>query len=297
MGIYDRDYYQREEGGFSLRAPQSVIGRLILLNLALWIADALLFSETHQLGYWLAAKPDTLFKPWLWWQFLSYGFMHSVQPEHIILNMLTLWIFGNEVEPALGRKEFLRLYLVLLAVGGIAWAASAQLSGVSRQTPLVGASAAVVGTVVLFVFQNPHRTILFFFVLPMPAWLLGVMLVGYDAYGAMVRDPGNHVANVAHLAGAAFAAIYFRRHWNLGSVFTVPAWLVNWRRPHLKIHVPKDEPDPDVPVDVLDDDLGRQVDEILEKIHRQGEASLTRKERRILEAASRQYQRRRENSK
>lgn len=297
MGIYDRDYYQRDEGGFSLRAPQSVVGRLILITFALWIVDALLFSETHQLGYWLSAKPDTLFKPWLWWEFLSYGFMHSVRPEHIILNMLTLWIFGGEVEPALGRREFLRLYLVLLAVGGIAWAASAQLSGVPLRTSLEGASAAVVGVVVLFIFQNPHRTILFMFVIPMPAWLLGVILVGGDVYGAMSRNPGDHVAYVAHLAGAAFAAVYFRLHWNLGNVFGVPAWLTNVRRPRLRIHVPREEANSDPAPDVADADLNRQVDEILEKIHREGEASLTRKERRILEAASRQYQRRRQNGK
>ena len=290
MGIYDRDYYQRDEGGFSFRAPQSVVGKLVLVTFAVWVADALLFSDSHQLGDLLAAKPDSLWKPWLWWQFITYGFMHSVRPEHIILNMLTLWIFGTEVEPALGRNEFLRLYLVLLAVGGVAWAAIAAISGEPARMALEGASAAVVGVVVLFILQNPHRTILFMFVIPMPAWLLGVLLVGGDVYGAMARNPADHVAYVAHLAGAGFAFLYYRLHWNFSRLVAAPQWVSSWRRPRLRIHVPVDEAE----TEVADADLSRQVDEILEKIHSQGESSLTRKERRILEAASRQYQRRRQ---
>jgi membrane associated rhomboid family serine protease len=296
MGIYDRDYYQRDQGGLTLRVPQSIVARLILVTVAVWVADALLsLNSSHQLGALLSAKPDALFKPWLWWQFITYGFMHSVVPEHIILNMLTLWIFGTVVEPALGRKEFLRLYLALIVVGGVAWAISARLSGAPPQTSLEGASAAVVGVVVLFIFQNPHRTILFMFVIPMPAWLLGVILVGYDMWGAMARNPGDNVAYVAHLGGAAFAAVYFRWHWRLDRLWSMPEWLTHLRRPRLRIHVPSDN---DVAETELGDaDLSGKVDELLEKIHLHGEASLTPHERRILEAASRQYQRRRQNSK
>jgi membrane associated rhomboid family serine protease len=292
MGIYDREYYQRDQGGFSLRAPQSVVGRLILVTVAVWIVDALL--DTRQVDLLLAAKPETLLKPWLWWQFITYGFLHSVRPEHIIFNMLAVWIFGTEVEPLVGRREFLRLYLVLIAVGGVAWALTAWLSGEPLETPLVGASAAVVGLVVMFVMQYPHRTILFMFVLPIPAWLLGVIMVGYDVFGAISRNPNDNVAYVAHLAGAAFAFAYFRLHWNLGRVFAVPTWLTSWRRPRLRIHTPVED---SAGSEATESDLSQQVDEILEKIHREGEASLTRKERRVLEAASRQYQRRRHNGK
>jgi len=294
MGIYDRDYYQRDEGGLTLRMPQSVVARLILVTVAVWIADALLFFDgSHQLGAVLSAKPDALFKPWLWWQFITYGFMHSVRPEHIILNMLTLWIFGTAVEPALGRKEFLRLYFVLIVVGGVAWAVSARLSGEPVQMSLEGASAAVVGIVVLFIFQNPHRTILFMFVIPMPAWLLGVVLVGYDMWGAMARNPGDHVAYVAHLGGAAFAALYFRLHWRLDRLPAMPEWLAHLRRPRLRIHTPSGDDATDA--ELGEAELSGKVDELLEKIHLHGEASLTSRERRILEAASREYQRRRQN--
>ena len=58
------------------------------------------------------------------------------------------------------------------------------------------------------------------------------------------------------------------------------------RRPKLRIHEPDDEPETD---------LREQVDQILEKIYREGEASLTAKERKTLEMASRQYQRKKKD--
>ena len=56
------------------------------------------------------------------------------------------------------------------------------------------------------------------------------------------------------------------------------------RRTKLRIHDPDQR---------LSSDTDQQVDEILKKINEQGQDSLTRRERRILEQASREYQKRR----
>jgi membrane associated rhomboid family serine protease len=297
MGLYDRQYYRESRGGFSLRAPQSVVGKLILVTVAAWIVDSVFFADGHQLEHLLSLKVGTLTKPWLWWQFVTYGFMHSVHPEHIILNMLMLWIFGSEVELVYGGKEFLRIYLATLVVASVAWAVGGRLTGSPAGVSLEGASAAVVGLTVLFVLNYPQRTILFMFVLPMPAWILGVFLVGYNVWGAVANNPSDPVAYSVHLAGAAFALLYFRFRWNLGRFLGDQAWLKALQgQPRLRIHrpdLPEDGADPGQP-DLNEPDLGQQVDEILEKIHLHGESSLTRKERRLLEEASRQYQRRRQ---
>ena len=97
-------------------------------------------------------------------------------------------------------------------------------------------------------------------------------------------DQAGNTAYGVHLSGIAFALLYFQYRWNL-------AWLGGGlfsrvrlkRRPKLRIHDPASE----------EAELSREVDRILEKIHRQGEESLTRKERRTLENASRKYQKRR----
>jgi len=292
MGIYDRDYYREPRSGFALRLPQTMIGRLILVTAALWMIDGVFCSETHRLARLMEVSVGALGRPLDWWRFLTYGFMHDpATPAHILLNMFALWMFGAEVETLYGRNEFLRLYLVLLAAGSIVWAVTNRLLGAPDSLGLVGASAAVVGVLLLFVLHYPRRTILFMFVIPMPAWVLGVILVGGDVLAAMGRSAGDRVAYSAHLAGAATAFLYFHFGWNFGRLWdVVAAKLRRPGRPPLKIHHPdRAEPDDEPAAG----DLGQQVDHILEKIHREGEASLTRHERSILETASREYQKRR----
>ncbi len=94
------------------------------------------------------------------------------------------------------------------------------------------------------------------------------------------------IAFTAHLGGAAFALAYFHFRWNLGRVAApVIAWVKGHSRPSLKVFKPDD--DRNEPV------ADEEVDRILTKIHREGEQSLTAKERRVMEKASREYRRRR----
>ncbi len=313
MGFYDRDYYREPRPGLTLRTPQTVVSALILINVALWIVDGLFMPETPRGGRWLsdhmavhvdtepAASPwnapdraealseappavaDTLTQPWLWWQYLSYAFAHEPGINHILFNMLALFFLGYDVEAAYGPKEFLRLYLVMAVVAGVVWNIVSKLSGV-HNVIAYGASGAIAGVVVLYALNFPQRTLLLFFVLPIPAWLFGVLMVGLDMYGALGEQGGSHVAYVMHLAGAAFALVYYRQRWNLTQwTDSIAAQVRALRRPKLHIHrVEEEEPH----------DLSTEVDRILEKIYREGEASLTTKERRTLEAASREYQRR-----
>jgi len=286
MGIYDRDYYRgdpRPGPSVTLRAPTTIVGALILINVAVFFANGLLTGRSNEIAYWLSAHGDTLTKPWMWWQLLTYGFVHSPSDlKHIIFNMLGLFFLGRAVEMHYGRAEFLRLYLAMLVVGSLVWVLGNQNS---PHAALMGASGAVTGVVVLFALNFPHQTLLLFFVLPVPAWLVGVLVVVSDALGAMGRESSGNIAYGVHLAGAAFAFLYFRFGWNLTRLTRGKFSRINFRRrPKLRIHDPgRDEAD-----------LSAKVDRILEKIHTQGEASLTRKERRILESASRRYQKRRD---
>ena len=52
------------------------------------------------------------------WQFLTYAFLHA-SPMHILFNMLFLWMFGRELEPALGSRRFLVFYLTGAVFSGI----------------------------------------------------------------------------------------------------------------------------------------------------------------------------------
>jgi membrane associated rhomboid family serine protease len=231
-------------------------------------------------------QADTLHRPWMWWQFLTYGFVHDpLHMEHIVFNMLALFFLGRDVEAWYGTREFIRLYLVMLVFSALIYTFANRLFEPGHRSVLFGASGAIAGVIILFALNFPKRILLFMFVIPMPAWLVGVMAIAYDVYGSMGRlDP--HIAYTAHLGGAAFALAYFNLHWNFGRLSqSASTWLKRRSRPALKVFKPTDDADGAV--------AEEDVDRILEKIHREGENSLTRKERRILENASREYQRRR----
>jgi membrane associated rhomboid family serine protease len=282
VGLYDRDYYREQRPGFTLRAPQTVVSALILINVAIWVVDFL--TEAHWLGNAMAVGPDTLTHPLRWWQYLTYAFAHSANPFHILWNMVALYFFGYEIENAYGRKEFLRFYLVTAVFAAVVWNLVNRFAG-TNSASVVGASGAITGVVLLYALNFPQRRVLFF-ILPMPAWLLAVIVVAGDMWGALREDGASNVAYVVHLGGAAFAGLYFWQHWNLtrwtdGLATQVRA--LRHRRPKLHSHHVEDEEPADFSV---------EVDRILEKIYREGEASLTAKERRTLEAASREYQRR-----
>ncbi len=293
MGIYDRDYYRQEQPGFVVGRPRSAVVILILINAAVWLADALFAGESHWICRHLALEVGTLAKPWMWWQFVTYGFVHDYHGiSHILWNMLALFFLGRAVEELYGRAEFTRLYLVLVVVGGVAWAAVNFFRPGTSGAWLVGASGAVTGVVILFALNFPRQTILFMFVFPMPAWVLGVLIVLADVWGAIFDRPDAPVAVAVHLAGAAFAFLYFRQRWNFGALLQGRlAWPWFRSRGRLRIHRPGQDRE------TSDAELReKEVDRILEKIHREGEGSLTRKERRILESASREYQERRRES-
>lgn len=291
MGIYDRDYYKSEPPGYGvpMRAPQTMIVTLVIINAGIWLLDYLTTPRpagTTLTGL-MALHGDTLLHPWMWWKFVTYGFAHARAPVHVLGNMLGLWFLGRDVEALYGRWEFLRLYLGMVVFGGLVWAALMLLQGAPADYSVIGASGAVVGVVVLFALHFPRRTILLFFVLPMPAWMLGVMIVLFDLFGAAGAGERN-VAYPVHLAGAALAFAYSRLDWNFGR-----AWhrvSAGWRRargPRLAVRRPEDDRDAPGTND-------GEVDRILEKISRQGEASLSRRERKTLQEASHRYQQRRE---
>lgn len=301
MGIYDRDYYRQPRGGFELRSPRTVVGALILVNVILYLTDLVLWPQQHWLTFSLAASNLTLWRPYLWWQFLSYGFVHDAWPGHIIFNMLQLWFLGQAVEQLYGRGEFLRLYLVMVVLGGVlwalgdwAWAAAREMPGVANQLRiLLGASGAVCGVVMLFVLNFPHQTLVLFPIpIPIKAWMVGLLLLGLNLLGALSLgsdEQGSQVAFGVHLTGIGFALLYYYNRWNLGRLTAFATYwlgcrLGRRRRRPLGVVLPPEEEE---------EKMAAELDRILEKIQSLGTDSLTRRERRILQDASRLFQQRR----
>lgn len=296
MGIYDRDYSRDSESGFQLTGPTSATMQLMVVTGLVYLAQ-MAFPFVNDT---FALRTDWFLRPWTCYQLLTYGFLHSVDDvAHILINMLVLFMFGREVEARYGRREFLLFYLTGVIAAGLVWSlseyaansSSPQFAAMIRagQVPTaVGASGALAALVVLFAFNWPHRQVLLFFIIPMPMWVAAALGILFDVRGAMNRENAGNIAYACHLGGALYGLMYYKLGWRLSrywhSSFSLPK--IPGTGPKLRVHDPQDDDD-------ATNDLSQQVDRILAKIQQQGQDSLTWKERRTLERASKQYQEKR----
>jgi len=99
-------------------------------------------------------------------------------------------------------------------------------------------------------------------------------------------SPGSHIAWEAHLIGGAFGVLYYLQRWDFSRLSLAGAERLGKtfkRGPKLKVHNP----------DIVDAKLKQQADAILDKISREGEASLTSRERKTLNKYSQQLRKNR----
>ena len=296
MGLQDRQYYQEGDpygsswkpgGSGGLPGSRTIVTTLIIINVAIFGLDVVssIFSEDGKC--WLAnvlALKSGLLKdqPWNVWQLLTYGFAHaSIDSKesifHVGGNMLVLFFLGRPIESRLGKYEFLRFYLTAILVAGLAYT----VININNPRPMLGASGAVSAVVALFIFYYPHSTLLMFGVLPVRAWILGLILVGSDVFRSF--NPESQIAWEAHLAGFAFGAAYYYFKWNFAWMDFGKLGGAMKSKPSLKVHRPDKA-----------EQLQVEADRILEKINRQGEASLSSRERKTLKRYSEQIRKKRD---
>ncbi len=149
----------------------------------------------------------------------------------------------------------------------------------------------------LCAIHYPQRTILLFFLLPVPIWLFIGFSLALDGYVFLHKeDSGTAVA--AHLGGALFAGVYYRLHWRLANWLPqLRGWRRQLFRPRLRVYREEDARTPvRVPATTVpaeDEQLEAKMDAILEKISRVGKENLTDNERDLLLRASEIFRRRR----
>ena len=281
MGLDSRDYYQEPSPGYRFGGGPSsggqgrlMVTQLVIINAVVYLFE-ILFDQARFTETYLALDSGLFVTNWKLWQIITYGFVHSRNDIfHILGNMFCLWFFGRDVEGIYGKRAFLAFYLSTIAIAGVLGLYSQQLLA-GTAVSLLGASGGVAGVIILYICHFPQRTLLLYFVIPVRAWVLGLIFLVYDFVGTF---SDTHVAHTAHLVGAACGWIYFKTGWDLSR------WIPNRKkfrqfgpRRKVRIHQPKQDP------------LAEEVDRLLAKINREGSASLSRKERRTLERASQQY--------
>ena len=312
MGIHDRDYYRdNARGMFDSWGRASVTIWLIVITSVVFLAQVVSRDVgggrdiiDSPVGRLLIYHPVLVLHGEVW-RLLTSIFLHA-GIFHLAFNMLVLYWAGSRLEENYGSREFLLFYLLsALAAGLIRF--GFQISGVVPPAFALGASGPVTATLILFACHYPRQIILVMFVIPMPVWLVAVCYVALDALGAFgLGRPG--IGYIAHLGGAAFALLYYRGGWRIaGWLPSLPSWSRSRERtvPRLRV-VPQDrdsdEEAPEAvgaavesprPARAADEHFEARVDEVLEKVSKYGQESLTSEEREILFRASELYKNRR----
>ena len=213
---------------------------LIIANIAMWVLT--LFAPKVIVDT-LGLTPADVLGRLRVWQLVTYLFVHSpVQITHVLFNMLTLWMFGVELERRWGTRDFVKYYALTGIGAGISMIAVSLLPfEATRATyggpPTVGASGAIYGLLMAWAILFPHRQILFMMIFPLTARVF-VILMGVIAFVSAVGASGGPVANVAHLGGLLFGYIYLKGPRNLSAElrYRITKWRMDRLRRKFNVH-------------------------------------------------------------
>jgi len=299
MGIENREYlrdeYDDAAGTFRRRSSKPMTLILVIVTVAVFVLQLMTSRSTGPRGVstslvqeWLALNFDGVSHGQIW-RLLTYAFCHDQSNLlHIVFNMMVLYSIGGVLRQLLGDREFLWFYLVAAVFAGMCSLVFYRLVGINAQ--IIGASGATMAVFCLVALHYPRQKVLLMGIIPIEfRWLLAAFvaidtwpMISQVAAAFQNRQTVSQVANSAHIGGLIFGFLYFRWNMRITRWWDQFAGRIAARRRRGKLRVFTESPEPE-------SNLSLQVDDILEKISREGEASLTSRERNILAQASKQY--------
>ncbi len=199
---------------------------LIALNVAAFLAlglrhagsFAIVPAELNQVGYFggPARGPFDLLPVPEHYTLISYMFLHA-NWMHLLGNMLFLWVFGDNVEDAIGHVKFLVFYLLC----GIAAAILHALVAPDSTKPLIGASGAVAGVVAAYLMLHPRVRVWVLVarfiplqisaMLALGFWIIYQFAMVYLTHVGAIKGPVAWWAHIGGLAAGAILIVIMRR--------------------------------------------------------------------------------------
>ena len=222
---------------------------------------------------------------------VSSGFLH-IGWAHLVMNMISLYLFGKMLEAYMGGMAFLVVYMAGL-IGGDLLALLIHRNHGDYSS--VGASGAVSGVIFAAIALFPGMHVGFFLLpISIPGWLYGLIYVLYTIYG--IRSKADNIGHEAHLGGAlvgllvalAFHPEAIMENYTTLLIIMVPACIFIYiiiTRPHVLLidnlfykghHRNANIEDR---YNLEKRNQQQQIDDLLDKIHRKGMSSLTKAER------------------
>jgi len=206
-----------------------VTKNIIIINVILFLAKLALATRGINLDDYLGLhhhlSPN--FKPH---QFITYIFMHG-NFQHILFNMLGVYIFGQVLEQVWGPKRYITFYILTGLGAAIAQyiimhiEVQHEIARINllideyygdtkivtrliedkyrmlRYKVIVGASGSLMGLLGAFGMLFPNRYLYLYFLFPIKAKWLVIVYGAFEIYSAIQNDPQDPVAHVAHLGG------------------------------------------------------------------------------------------------
>ncbi len=206
-----------------------VVKNLLIINALIFIAQRTIDGDHSFTVSNLFALHDihsVYFKPH---QLLTYMFLHGGF-DHILFNMLALWMFGSVLENYWGSKRFLQYYIIcgigagLLHLGvlyfemqpawdyikmfpteeqeSVIYENRILIQGLAINAPTVGASGAIFGCLAAFGYLFPNTLIYLYFLFPIKAKWFVIIYGALELFLAVRNSAGDNVAHFAHIGGA-----------------------------------------------------------------------------------------------
>jgi len=199
-------YPSSSSHAFGPGALTPAIKMLILVNVGVYLVNLIVPVLTLRLGL----QPQAVFTQLALWQPVTYMFLHDTSGVgHILINMLSLWMFGTELERTWGTRFFVKYYFIT----GIGAAVTTLLLSLFVDdiyySVTVGASGAIYGLLLGYGMYFPNRPIYMYFVFPIPAKYF-VMIIGAIAFLSSLGGPGGGIAHTAHLGGLVVGYLYLK---------------------------------------------------------------------------------------
>ena len=180
---------------------------LLIVNTIIFVLTYLCpLQLQRQIMLVLALSAEAAVRNLFVWQLVTYMFLHA-GITHVLFNMLTLWMFGIQLERDWGTRRFLKYYFYCGIAAGVCVLVVNILLGYWGVVTL-GASGAIFGVLVAFGVMYPDQTVLMYFLFPIKAKYLVMIFVSVELL--LTFGPNTGVSTIAHLGGAAFGFVYLK---------------------------------------------------------------------------------------
>jgi membrane associated rhomboid family serine protease len=175
---------------------------ITLIIIIISVATSLYFFQNTEKLKEVTFNPYVVKHNNQWYRLITHALVHA-DFIHLFVNMYVLYSFGSFVEQFFPSNLYIVLY-----IGGVLIASLPSLIK-HHNNPYyssLGASGAVASVVFAAIIINPAGTLLLMGIIPIPAWLFGILYLIFEAY--MDKKSDDNIAHDAHFYGAVWGIAY-----------------------------------------------------------------------------------------